>query len=395
MKTRFVFVAFCLSVGVCFGQTFQTSGSWTTGTNWSTGSTPSGAGTDITVSADPTISTTEVIGSITDGNAVAYTILGTGNLSVGASGTPKNMTFNNSGSIAISSGGVLEIWGDLNVNNNLALTVVGSLIVHGNINMNNNATVTVTGGGVVTVAGNLTGQQNTHLSVSGSGSTIAVTGALSLGSGTSSIATALGGKISAASCSCTGCSLGFDCSVVPITLLFFKGTALKEEAVLNWATSSEINFDYFLLERSSTGTQFAELARVQGSGNSNTRKDYSFTDRDPFIGNSFYRITSVDFDGYTQVFNNNVVRVNVAAEKQFHVYPNPIVNSKLIGKVNCKLERPAQVQVFNNLGILLGTFETDLPQFEFSLPSLSGSNVLLVRFSTADFSTWARVMVSQ
>ena len=383
------------AAGFCFGQTFQTNGDWATASNWNPASVPSGAATDVTVSANPTISATHVIGHITDGNTVAYTINGTGNLSVGASGTAKNMTFNNSGSVSISSGGVLEIWGDLNVNNNLALTVVGTLTVHGNVNMNNNTTVTVTGGGGVTVGGDFTGQSNTHLSVSGSGSSVVIAGALSLGSGTSSIVATLGGTIKAASCSCSGCSLGFDCSAVPITLLSFKGTTSADGAVLNWTTLSEINFDYFVLERSASGIQFSEIARIKGVGFSNASKDYTYTDPNPFADNSYYRLTSIDLDGYTKVFNNNVVVVNSAAEKNFRVYPNPSTGNRLFGKVNFKTEQPGEVEVFNNLGIILATYRVDQPEFELLLPPIPNGGVFFVRFSSRELSMTRRVTVAK
>ncbi|MBI1769448.1 MAG: T9SS type A sorting domain-containing protein [Bacteroidetes bacterium] len=394
LKTCVCIAAFILIFSKSWGQTFQTNGDWNTASNWNPASVPSGTGTDVTVNANPTISQSNTIGNITDGNSVTYTITGSGNLQVGASGTPKNMTFNNNGTVNVNSGGVLEIWGDLIVNNNLTLNVVGTLIVHGNVTMNNNAAISVSGGGGMTVDGNLTGQQNTHITIDGSGSSLNVTGSLSLGSGTSSIDTSNGGAINAGSCSCSSCGGGHDCgNVLPVTLLFFKGIVAPEKVNLTWSTASEINFDHFVLEKSSNGSQFSEIAQVRGSGTSNTRKDYSYTDYNPYIGRSYYRLTSVDFDGYTEVFNNNVVRVSVKEEKNFYIAPNPIRGLSLKAGINFDASE-THLLIYDRMGALVGRYNVSASVFELQLPILP-NGVYFAQLRSGEFTKTVRFAVNQ
>ena len=72
---------------------------------------------------------------------------------------------------------------------------------------------------------------------------------------------------------------------------------------LDWSTASERNNDYFTIERSASGQDFEEVARVDGAGNSVSTVNY--TDRDPWPlpGTSFYRLRQTDFDGTTSVSN--------------------------------------------------------------------------------------------
>ncbi len=108
--------------------------------------------------------------------------------------------------------------------------------------------------------------------------------------------------------------------VLPITLVNFSGTALKNgHNRINWTTSSEINNDFFELEKSENGIDFESFSRQNGAGNSNTTiryLDYDKSDQEI----TYYRLKQVDFDGeftYSDIIsitNNN---------NQFKVYPNP------------------------------------------------------------------------
>lgn len=386
-----IFSIFIPALGLC--QTFQTAGNWDTGSNWSGGTEPTGATTDVTVNANPTISTANTIGAITDSNSITYSINSGGSLTVGASGTTKNMTFGNSGTINISSGGSLEIWGDLIVSNNLTLSVTGTLIVHGNIQMNNGSSITVSGSGVATVGGNLTGGQNTSITVTLGGS-LAVTGALTLtGSGTS-INKVLG-TITAGSCTCGSCGALTNCSSVtlPVTLLSFSASERKGKIDLIWATATEINFDYFILEKSADGIQFFDQAHIAGSGTSFSRRDYAYEDEHPFTGLFYYRLTSIDFDGYTETFNNNVVSVHVNAEREFRLFPNPVTEGKVKAKMNFESSANAELLIFNPMGVLLCKFQMMSPETIISLPSLS-DGVYVAKFNSDQFSQAIRFVVS-
>ncbi|HRN42683.1 MAG TPA: T9SS type A sorting domain-containing protein, partial [Vicingus sp.] len=86
-------------------------------------------------------------------------------------------------------------------------------------------------------------------------------------------------------------------AVLPIELLSFTGKSIGSSNLLEWKTTTEINNDYFTLERSSNATHFSELGIIEGAGNSNTMLYYNFTDENPLNGVNYYRLKQTDFDG--------------------------------------------------------------------------------------------------
>jgi predicted DNA binding protein len=72
---------------------------------------------------------------------------------------------------------------------------------------------------------------------------------------------------------------------------------------IKWSTASEINNDYFLIERSSDGNNFESFAKVKGAGNSSETLQYSVTDNDPYPLTVYYRLSQVDFNGESHAYN--------------------------------------------------------------------------------------------
>lgn len=116
-------------------------------------------------------------------------------------------------------------------------------------------------------------------------------------------------------------------SPLPVELFnFFAVEKNNSEVYCSWQTASEINNDYFILMRSKDGLNFEEIAKVDGAGNSNIVLNYSFIDKHPFFGNSYYKLKQVDFNGD---YNYSVTR-EVKLSKQgssFSIYPNPVTNN--------------------------------------------------------------------
>ncbi|MFN3402488.1 MAG: T9SS type A sorting domain-containing protein [Cytophagaceae bacterium] len=91
--------------------------------------------------------------------------------------------------------------------------------------------------------------------------------------------------------------------------------------VLKWATTSEINSDVFVIERSFDGINFHNIGTVQAAGHSKQLLNYSFTDLSPLDGLSYYRIREVDFDG--SVTYSSIQVVNRDKNNSLIIYPNP------------------------------------------------------------------------
>lgn len=111
-------------------------------------------------------------------------------------------------------------------------------------------------------------------------------------------------------------------SALPIELVEFNAEATAKKQVLtNWITASEVNNDFFTIERSIDGKTWEEASRIQGVGNSSYQNEYEFVDENPFSGISYYRLKQTDFDGRTEIFETKSVFLE--PDEEVVVYPNP------------------------------------------------------------------------
>lgn len=86
-------------------------------------------------------------------------------------------------------------------------------------------------------------------------------------------------------------------SVLPVTFDdFWSGCDGEDNIELHWSTISELNNDYFIIERADETMNFAEIAQANGSGTTTLSQTYSFSDREAHT-NAYYRLSQVDFDG--------------------------------------------------------------------------------------------------
>ena len=111
---------------------------------------------------------------------------------------------------------------------------------------------------------------------------------------------------------------------LPVTFAAFTGRQVGNSVVLEWATLSEKDNDYFEIERSLDGVNFVTIGYVGGAGDSDRRIDYTFSDNAPEQGRLYYRLSQVDFDG-TRVYADKVVSVLYAGNEaeQLTIVPNP------------------------------------------------------------------------
>jgi hypothetical protein len=95
-----------------------------------------------------------------------------------------------------------------------------------------------------------------------------------------------------------GAACGASCGALPITLGDFRAILNNNGKVdLNWTTLTEINNDFFTIEKSQDGYSFKQLIKVKGAGNSSSLLHYKEVDKNPHSGISYYRLKQTDFDG--------------------------------------------------------------------------------------------------
>lgn len=110
---------------------------------------------------------------------------------------------------------------------------------------------------------------------------------------------------------------------LPVELVYFKGFVEENSVKLEWLTSAEINNEGFEIQKSADGENFKVIGFVGGHGNSNQEHIYTFTDKNPYSGSSFYRFRQVDFDG--QFEYSPIVLLNTDGQigGDLEVFPNP------------------------------------------------------------------------
>ena len=124
---------------------------------------------------------------------------------------------------------------------------------------------------------------------------------------------------------------------LPIELVHFSATPKDKVVEVNWTTLTEINNDYFVVERSADGNAFQVLGTTPGAGNSSQMLQYSWTDYSPLKGTSYYRLKQVDFDGSYSY--SNTVAVSRDAFGDLVIFPNPAREQVTIQRKNTETVR--------------------------------------------------------
>jgi hypothetical protein len=138
--------------------------------------------------------------------------------------------------------------------------------------------------------------------------------------------------------------------ILPVELISFSAIMNNNIVELNWQTATEVNNYGFEVERSQNNN-WQKISFIQGHGNSNSPKEYSFTDK-PLGGSKFnYRLKQIDFDG--QYEYSPEVEVNLEVPANFSVkqnFPNPFNPTTKI-EFAIPTDNRVQIKVFDVLGM--------------------------------------------
>ena len=228
-----------------------TGGDWSDPATWSTVSN-NGAGCNCSPGCSNN-KTVFITHSVTV-NCAPEQLSGNGTINISGNGKlifNNGLTLSGSSKFNIASGDSVIVNGNLMISGNSNINVSGYFLVNGDVNIEGNSSVC--GTGFMFLTGTLTGS--------------------------------------------TWCG-----GVLPIELLYFRAKFNNGQVEFNWATATEINNDYFTIERSQDGNSFVEIFRKPGAGNSTSRLEYSATDNAPVSGTSYYRLKQTDYDGKYEYF---------------------------------------------------------------------------------------------
>ena len=137
------------------------------------------------------------------------------------------------------------------------------------------------------------------------------------------------------------------CNLLPIELLGFQATVINNQQVrLDWATASEVDNDFFTIERSKDLEVWEVVGKVEGAGFSTETIEYSYWDRKPYHGKSYYFLRQTDFNGTSTT--SEIRPVTIASwQGEIFIHPNPA--NDLI-TINLPEDEQFKVAIHNSLG---------------------------------------------
>ncbi|MCH7772766.1 MAG: T9SS type A sorting domain-containing protein, partial [Bacteroidetes bacterium] len=177
---------------------------------------------------------------------------------------------------------------------------------------------------------------------------------------------------------------------LPVELAFFTGKLIDNEVELRWRTETEVNNYGFSVERTTDNLLWSSIGFVEGHGNSNSPKEYRFSDFN--IGRSdryYYRLKQIDNDGTFEY--SDIVIVEVGVPDNFYLsqnYPNPF-NPQTRIDFTLPEAQFVSLKVYNLLGQLVSEIineekESGSYSVTFDASYLS-SGIYVYRLETTDF----------
>lgn len=377
MKNFVLFsILFFTSFNVLAQATANSDGNWSDTGSWQ-GNNIGDGGEDVTMNAniDLIIQAGEsyTIGALDVGKTGSVTINAGGLLIInGTLVADKEFTINVAGTLTLN--------GNMDVAKTLALNVTGTMTVDGNVNMAKDAGVTVDGS--LGVTGSFSSAQNATVTINGD---MDVDGDLNLGAGSTILGT---GPVSTGTCSGDACGD----EQLPVDLVYFNVKADAMTAIIEWATLSEEDNDFFTVQRSKDGISWEEIATVQGSGNSNERLEYSYMDRSPYIGVSFYRLSQTDFDGTTETFDIEMVQLTTI--DRLSIFPNPAKrNQEVRVATGAMPDEIINIEIIDQAGHVLQIVSTNGDQASVQVDSSLNPGIYLVRMTSGKVVKLSRLVI--
>jgi hypothetical protein len=120
---------------------------------------------------------------------------------------------------------------------------------------------------------------------------------------------------------------GGSCEPLPIRLKEFNVERINKNVLFDWSSASELNNDYYILEESSDGIVFNEVAKIKGAGNSNTNQSYTFELINNSNNETYYKLFQTDYDGTRTYLDTKVVSGIISGHFSLvELSPNPAKN---------------------------------------------------------------------
>jgi Secretion system C-terminal sorting domain len=415
-------------------QNSAVNGNWTTGSTWSGGSVPSGW---TTINVNHTVTKTS-----------GHNVEGVLNIN-----SPNGkLTIN--GNLVVTGGSVVNVYGELNITGNLTLnsnfnvhpggkvivdgsvTIVSApyltigtavappgyadMVIKQNLISQTSGDVTINQNGRFAVYGNVTNDTggDTVITVN-QGGQVYVHGSINLVGGGDDIinnnATEPFGLYVNGSVSSSGGGSTIDSNVgdqqdlfdtnpdfanwvatqsgspLPVELIFFDALKHNGSVELNWATASQLNFDYFSVEHSAEGLQWNEIKRIKGKGTTENKDEYNLKTVKSLVGNNYYRLKMIDLDGTFEY--SKVLKVTIEEPMLVSIYPNPIRQSDVVSvELNFTPNEGDRIAVYNVYGTELLSLPIYVTKIQLPISDFK-EGAYVIKYKGSNFSQSYKMLV--
>jgi hypothetical protein len=136
--------------------------------------------------------------------------------------------------------------------------------------------------------------------------------------------------------------------VLPIDLMSFIYKCNNSSIQLNWVTLTEANNNYFTLLASTNAKEWLEIGNVNGAGNSNEIKEYSYSVPSSFSNYNYFKLKQTDFDGkYTY---SKIIVADCKENNSHSFFPNP-ADDEIILSLTREIE--TNYEIIDKLGRII------------------------------------------
>ena len=145
-------------------------------------------------------------------------------------------------------------------------------------------------------------------------------------------------------------SFAMTSTLLPVTLLSWSAMASyndPDQTQLKWTATNAVNFDHYIIQRSTDGQSFQDIQTVSSAITGGTVQDYSYTDLFNYNGTLYYRLEMVDVDG--KINYSNIVSLTRHSAKTAHIYPTIMDNNNLFVETPTAV-RQARLEIFDMNG---------------------------------------------
>lgn len=183
---------------------------------------------------------------------------------------------------------------------------------------------------------------------------------------------------------------------LPVELLFFTAECESNVILLDWASTSEINNDYFVIERSNDQEAWDMVATVQGAGNSNSIIRYHLTDTISDESSYYYRIKQVDYNGAMTIFSLIQIGCRML-DPWVSFFPNPFSSCVYISYKNI-IPGLVMVKIHDVTGQVVYFSDIKIDESDSGIMSLDLGDIALksgvysIEFKSANYSISKKIL---